>query len=279
MPARVFRSHVNISVNTKGKDYVAGDIHGCFSLLQQGLEALAFDPTRDRLFALGDVIDRGPESHLVLEFLDKPWFHAVRGNHEDALLQLYENYYNPPREILEYQSLAFSSQWWLEIGTEFRNEFLNRVQKLPIAIELETRTGTVGLVHAKAPRRRTWQYFIRAIAKRNLQITENALWNGDTVGEADEFDVKGIDRVFVGHIPRPRPTSRGNVLFIDTGAFRHVLNKGLGALTIARATLTPQELDASELYDDTPDGLFLIGDPEPAGAAQLQFRDKCVWNP
>ena len=55
--------------NERGRDFVVGDIHGMFSALENFLEELSFDPGRDRLFSVGDLIDRGPESDPVLQWL------------------------------------------------------------------------------------------------------------------------------------------------------------------------------------------------------------------
>src|ERR1700761_8326980 len=72
--------------NTRGRDLIVGDIHGCFSRLRAHLNYLQFDPARDRLFSVGDLIDRGPESEHALEWLAQPGFHAVKGNHEEAAM-------------------------------------------------------------------------------------------------------------------------------------------------------------------------------------------------
>lgn len=69
-------------LNTKGRDFAVGDIHGCFSKLDAALRKVRFSPAHDRLFAVGDLVDRGPESALVLEWLVQPWFHSVCGNHD-----------------------------------------------------------------------------------------------------------------------------------------------------------------------------------------------------
>ncbi|MBP5144082.1 metallophosphoesterase, partial [Pseudomonas chlororaphis] len=66
-------------INTAGRDFAVGDIHGHFTKLQAALDAVQFDPTVDRLFSVGDLVDRGPESADVDTWLAKPWFHAVRG--------------------------------------------------------------------------------------------------------------------------------------------------------------------------------------------------------
>ena len=49
--------------NTKGgRDLVAGDLHGYFDTLEEALKTLRFDPAHDRLFGVGDLVDRGPRS-------------------------------------------------------------------------------------------------------------------------------------------------------------------------------------------------------------------------
>lgn len=70
-------------INTSGKDWAVGDIHGHFTLLQKALDAVGFDQAVDRLFSVGDMVDRGPECEDVIRWLNLPWFHPVRGNHDD----------------------------------------------------------------------------------------------------------------------------------------------------------------------------------------------------
>ena len=73
--------------NTQGRDFAVGDIHGCFNRLQGVLDEMGFDPAKDRLFSVGDLVDRGPDCDQVLDWITRPWFHAVRGNHEDMAMQ------------------------------------------------------------------------------------------------------------------------------------------------------------------------------------------------
>jgi serine/threonine protein phosphatase 1 len=68
--------------NTHGRDFIVGDIHGQLDDLIQQLKEELFDFSNDRLFALGDLIDRGMQSKECLELLQKPWFFSVIGNHE-----------------------------------------------------------------------------------------------------------------------------------------------------------------------------------------------------
>jgi serine/threonine protein phosphatase 1 len=80
------RRCVRLSSNANGRDLVVGDLHGHRSLREQELVRLDFDPSRDRVFSVGDLIDRGPESMAKLQLIAHAWFHAVLGNHELMLL-------------------------------------------------------------------------------------------------------------------------------------------------------------------------------------------------
>ena len=46
--------------NTRGRDFVVGDLHGCFDHLRVMLEHIQFNRVTDRLFCVGDLVDRGP---------------------------------------------------------------------------------------------------------------------------------------------------------------------------------------------------------------------------
>ena len=69
-------------------NYLVGDIQGCDAPLVQLLGEIGFSPSRDVLYVLGDLVNRGPDSAAVLRRLMKLGDAArcVLGNHDLHLL-------------------------------------------------------------------------------------------------------------------------------------------------------------------------------------------------
>lgn len=89
------------SINTnEASDYAIGDIQGCYDSLQHLLENVQFDDRRDRLWCVGDLVNRGPHSLKVLRFIKslpiKP--RITLGNHDLHLLGLLFHTKTKPRD-------------------------------------------------------------------------------------------------------------------------------------------------------------------------------------
>lgn len=206
--------------NTTGRDLVVGDIHGHFTKLQRALDAVGFDPASgDRLFSVGDLVDRGPESASVLDWLDRPWFHPVIGNHEDMAIS-----WGLPGCRMDLELYARNGGAW-NIGhvPAERLAISDALSAMPLAIEVETAEGLVGIVHAEPTE--DWNELRgllqdEAIPRSRLkQLREWMLWDRSRVEEGYQSVIKGLRAAVVGHTPVKRPSWLGSVLYINTGAW------------------------------------------------------------
>lgn len=84
--------HRKIAINRNGRDWVVADIHANKDRLARALDRVNFDESKDRLFCTGDLIDYGRNNIDILDKLYfEDWFYAVRGNHEQMLIDRYES--------------------------------------------------------------------------------------------------------------------------------------------------------------------------------------------
>lgn len=66
---------------------IVGDVHGCLKELHNLLKKVNYKKNKDRLIFVGDLINRGPYSLEVLEFVENIRAETVRGNHEHFFLE------------------------------------------------------------------------------------------------------------------------------------------------------------------------------------------------
>lgn len=225
-------------LQVKGRTFIMGDLHGCYDTMQQTLQALAFTPEQgDVVLALGDLTDRGPDSLSCLRLLHHPWFHTIRGNHEQLMLT-----------ALLGQSPQARKLWFMNGGSWYENldattqaEVITlcqqKVSALPYAMEITTRAQhRVGLVHAD-PVFSHWQQLINTLRAPtpDPELLEKLLWrrerlhhlrqaktSTDQRGSPPKDDhIAGIDLICLGHTPLPgeAPWASGNLLWLDNGCF------------------------------------------------------------
>lgn len=203
------------SRNTVGRDLAVGDIHGMFRLLQTELDNFGFDPATDRLFSVGDLVDRGPESDRVLEWLSRPWFHAVRGNHDQMAIDWAAGWLDP------HGYNANGGGWNIGNPPHVRQQYADALSCLPLGIDIDFPAGLVGIVHADCPHA-TWDDFRTATAiadRHQLEAIGNmCMWSRDRVTHSRADGIPDLVELIVGHTPMQRMTTLGNVRYIDTGA-------------------------------------------------------------
>lgn len=216
--------------NAAGADWIVGDVHGCFHHLRHALEQVGFDTAADRLFAVGDLIDRGPHSAAAIDWLAQPWMRSVLGNHEDLLIQGNED----ERYLVTW--MQNGGAWWYDVDPATQQRFRQRLRQLPYTIEVDTDTGPVGIVHADLPAGIDWDTCIDRL-RRNARTQNTVVWSRHHIRSRTDVPVTGerIRHVYCGHTPTRAPVTRGNVTWIDTCAFNG------GPLTLVRIQPGPDE--------------------------------------
>ena len=225
-PSRIHR----FKLNTRGRDYVVGDIHGAFNHLLSELTTIGFNFDNDRLFSVGDLINKGEDSHLAQEWLHSDWFYSVRGNHEDHFISEFAKTTNTGLVNIRNKG----GTWFLQLTYDKQQEFINTLKKMPIAIEVETNTGLIGILHGSVPVG-DWEDLNKELKVSNSVRT--------TVWEREEIDnhfkskkdssikfepkkVKNIDQIYLGHTPVNKPVKIKNRNYIDTGGTFHKSRRG-----------------------------------------------------
>jgi serine/threonine protein phosphatase 1 len=241
---------LHLSKNTKGNDYVVGDIHGCVLTVMNALKLIGFKSDVDRLISVGDLIDRGPDNMMALKLLEQPWFYAVLGNHE--ALHIDKNFDSAGRNGMSW-ALGYHERKMQKIEADAQDEqyqqLVQKMRQLPLLIDIETEQGLVGVVHAEvSPHIRSWRLAmdIAFCTEPDKYESSKLLWGRTRSGYKMSFDgrydepVSGVALILCGHTVVSEPTWYGNHLNIDTGAAFGVMGRpdlhACPALTIVNLT-------------------------------------------
>ena len=242
------------------RDLVIGDLHGEFNTLIHALEALEFRPDADRLFSVGDLIDRGAKSADALQWLETGRFAgSVRGNHEQMMVDA----------LVESQGLTVrksgpgatwmsnGADWWYgspKVAEAHEKEhdwrtpwphaerWLRALATMPYLATIEYDSRRVGLVHAPGATDgyASWNELCNEYVDYDTSpdhrpgMAEVLWWEPTAWGETAEdgslkAPIADVDLVLAGHCPGPAPAwARRNVVCIDTG-----VHFDTGHLTVA----------------------------------------------
>ncbi|MEW5824364.1 MAG: symmetrical bis(5'-nucleosyl)-tetraphosphatase [Pseudomonadota bacterium] len=144
--------------------WAIGDLQGCLDPLLQLLDTLGFDPACDRLWFVGDLVNRGPQSLECLRFVRDLGETAITvlGNHDLNLLAVAHAGRRPKsRDTLDGI-----------LNAPDRDELLHWLRHQPL-LHHDTRLGWT-LIHAGLPRE--WDI---ATAQRAAREVESALQGPD----------------------------------------------------------------------------------------------------
>ena len=196
-----------------GRDIVVGDVHGCFRTLERALREIAFDPARDRLFGVGDLVNRGPHSVDALEWLESRFEAVTLGNHDVAVRSWFRSkLLNDPEEVAE--------GWLLDIPPSDYRRWWDALASLPPALTIETDHGPIGVVHAEAPDP-DWTHAVELLEAGVDEAYGIALLGHETREDQDAArarPVKGLRALVHGHWPVEEVAPILNRWNMDTGA-------------------------------------------------------------
>lgn len=194
------------------------DIHGMADLFEKMLERIGLSD-EDRLYILGDMIDRGPDPARILDIvMESENIIALRGNHEDAFVDWYEN-------VAERGGYAYYYNTWdvLSADPVTRDkvpEYVHFMKHLPLYKKMKLGDTCYLMAHASTEE-------ILRMWKRK----DNFIWDTSMVDR--QRGIPGYVSL-VGHVPtfiiRGYPeeeaaiwhSSDGRLIDVDCGAvFSH----------------------------------------------------------
>lgn len=220
----------HFTTNTAGTDYVVGDIHGCIDYLNRAMELLKFDKACDRMFSVGDLIDRGPYSMETGELIMEPWFFAVRANHEDMMI----------KSVVDNDWRA--TDMWLNNGGDWSRQcdqarvraLAEAAATLPYVIAVgDSGIDRFNIVHAEL----AFDDGIKRIVVSDQWLDNGVftagqlftmIWGREMISCGEEHypphpsklfhHPEHLSPTYVGHTPVQRPVRVQNQIYIDSGA-------------------------------------------------------------
>lgn len=120
--------------------YLVGDIQGCADPLARLLQRIDFSPSRDTLYVLGDLVNRGPDSATVLRRLRalRGAAHCLLGNHDLHLLAVAQGLRKAHRNDTLHDLL----------GAQDGAELLQWLRNQSMAMHLQHHGRSLLMVHA-----------------------------------------------------------------------------------------------------------------------------------
>lgn len=144
--------------------YVMGDVHGDIARYHTMLENISLSPA-DRLYILGDVIDRKPGGiELLQTIMPQRNIHLLLGNHEQMLLDTFQQagISTQARDLWMRNEGGVTAHGLLNCSIQEQESILSYLQTCPLALTITVNEIAYYLVHgspAETSYDRLWRRF------------------------------------------------------------------------------------------------------------------------
>lgn len=247
-------AHRRLPLDPARRHLVLGDLHGRHATLAALLERVGHDPARDVVYAVGDLIDRGPDAVAVVERFGRERWHAVRGNHEQMILnparwrEVWERPRNGGRATRAALARHGRDLDWLAAFC----------RTLPVCLDVgeEGAPGAFRLIHAESPFDWPEERLVRTLARTGPGEPGESrlLWGRSDVervleAPADADGRRRVEvhpgrstrRVFCGHTSLPDVVGAAGTHWIDTFAGGFMTCVEALTMTVHREPLAPSD--------------------------------------
>jgi serine/threonine protein phosphatase 1 len=246
---------------------VIGDVHGCYKTLKALVEMIPEEHKETICFA-GDLIDRGPGSMEVVQFVMDNGYDCVQGNHEQMMV----DWSGRHSDVLwlgnggdicldSYRHAIDPEKPWLkpDVNKELFEEHRKWMASLPVYIEYPNCKPKEDrhLVVSHSVCHNYWKAIKAKDPHRKEQAMQQIPWNRNfsSLKDAGFYNV-------IGHTPdEENPVIKKIYANIDTGAFcgyggwKRFKEGGLGYLTALHVpTMTVYQ---QECIDDNEKNYFV----------------------
>lgn len=229
--------------NPDGRDFVVGDLHGCRAMMDTLLDHVCFDPSKDRLFSVGDLVGSGTGFGRVSGIASRTLVFPVLGNH-DAMLLAYWSTGSGERQSLYRDAFLYNPcTEWASSAHDLADRVVPLLEHLPFVRVVGDGEHRFQVLHAERrdndtatflsdadlddPQSKSWD--------RNHHIhgfddfgdwRDHLLWGRSYIqaNQPCRFNpIKTLD--FTGHTPvvyekHPETVIQiGRQVYLDTGAF------------------------------------------------------------
>ena len=229
---------VSLLPDTAGRDFILGDLHGRWTMLEALLSHVHFEPQRDRLIVTGDLFDRGDSPLECLHLLNQPWFFSVRGNHEQNLINWHRASHSAKMSKKE-QIIADGGGWFFALAEDERAALCKKIENLPMVILVSAGERRLAVLHAEIPENmHHFDEFLQALWQQHPAAHHSCLVGRRRRRLTVSTPVADIDLVICDHTPvEPSRCLRENTLNLDFGLPPRHPQSGLGLFDTASGTL------------------------------------------